>query len=240
MWFTASVSRSTLAKANETRNWSFYADLTQRIINIARPLYDARDIELNLQETVYALDSSTIDLCLSLFPWARLRTTKAGIKMHILLDLQGNISSLMEITEAKLHDVNVLDWLVPDPGSIYVTDRAYLEFERLYTFNRMGSFFVVRTKSNINCRHLYSHRNDRDRGLIYDQTEVLGGPLSATRYPSQLRRIKYLDQTRNKPLVFVTNNACLLELKIAQLYKIRWWVKLFFRWVEQHLKIKSF
>lgn len=224
--FSGGISRSTLADANENRDWRIYADYAQRLIALARPLYGTEDSELNLQETVYALDSSTIDLCLSLFPWAAFRKTKSGIKLHTLLDLQGNIPSFIEITEAKLNDVNILDALLPESGAIYVMDRAYLDYERLHTFHRFGSYFVVRTKSNTKYRRLYSHANNRDEGLIYDQSGVLTGVNSAQRYPDQLRRIKYIDRERNKTLIFLTNNTYLPALTIAKLYKNRWQVEL--------------
>ena len=234
------ISRSTLAKANENRDWRMYADYAQSLIALARPLYGPEDSELNLQETVYALDSSTIDLCLSLFPWAPFRSTKAGIKLHTLLDLQGNIPSFIEITDAKLNDVNVLDVLVPEAGAIYVMDRAYVDYERLYTFHRLGSYFVVRAKSNTKYQRIYSHANDREQGLIYDQSGRLTGVKSKLRYPEQLRRIKFIDREQDKTLVFLTNNTYLPALTIAQLYKNRWQVELFFRWIKQHLRIQSF
>ena len=234
------IFRNTLAKANENRDWRIYADYAQRLVNVARPLYDSEDSELNLQETVYALDSSTIDRCLSLFPWAPFRKTKAGIKLHTLLDLQGNLPSFIEITDAKLNDVNLLDALVPELGAIYVMDRAYVDYRRLHTFHRLGSYFVVRAKSNTKFRRLYSHANNRDEGLIYDQSGVLTGVRSVKRFPDQLRRIQFIDRERDKTLVFLTNNTYLPAQTIAQLYKNRWQVELFFRWIKQHLRIQSF
>ena len=234
------ISRNTLAKANENRDWRIQADHAQRLIDLARPLYGAEDSELNLQETVYALDSSTIDLCLSLFTWAAFRKTKAGIKLHTVLDLQGNIPSFIEITDAKLNDVNILDSLLPEPGAIYVMDRAYLDYKRLYAFHSLGSYFVVRTKSNTKFRRIYSHPNSRDEGVVYDQSGVLTGTKSHERYPEQLRRIKFIDRERNKTLIFLTNNTYLPPLTVAQLYKNRWQVELFFRWIKQHLRIQSF
>ena len=234
------IFRSTLAKANEKRDWRIHADFAQHLIGIARPLYGDEDSELDLQETVYALDSSTIDLCLSLFPWAAFRSTKAGIKLHTLLDLQGNIPSFIEITDAKLNDVNILDALIPEPGAIYVMDRAYVDYARLYTIHRLGSYFVVRAKSNTKYRRLYSHANNWDEGLIYDQSGVLTGIKSAQRYPERLRRIKFVDREQGKTLIFFTNNTYLPALTIAQLYKNRWQVELFFRWIKQHLRIQSF
>lgn len=234
------ISRSTLADANEHRDWRIYADYAQRLINIARPLYGPQDSELNLDETVYALDSSTIDLCLSLFSWAPFRRTKAGIKLHALLDLQGNIPSFIEITHARVNDVNVLDALVPESGAIYVMDRAYLDYERLHTLHRLGSYFVVRAKSNMQFRRLYSCENNRSEGLMYDQRGVLTGVKSSKRYPEQMRRIKYIDRERDRTLIFLTNNTCLPALTIAKIYKNRWQVELFFRWIKQHLRIRSF
>ena len=238
--FSSGISRTTLAKANENRDWRIYADYAQHLIAMARPLYDSSDSDLNLEETVYALDSSTIDLCLSLFSWAPFRKTKAGIKVHALLDLQGNIPSFIEITDARLNDVKVLDLLLPEAGAIYVMDRAYVDYERLHVFHQFGSYFVVRAKSNIRFRRIYSHANNRDEGVIYDQSGVLTGVRSATRYPQQLRRIKYVDRERDKTLIFLTNNTYLPPLTIANLYKNRWQVELFFRWIKQHLRIQSF
>ncbi len=236
----AGISRSTLADANANRDWRIYADYAQHLINLARPLYDATDSELKLHETVYALDSSTIDLCLSLFPWAPFRRTKAGIKLHALLDLQGNIPSFIEVTDAKVNDVNILDDLLPEPGSIYVMDRAYVDYRRLHVFHSLGSYFVVRAKSNIRFRRIYSHANNRDEGVIYDQSGVLTGKKSAQRYPDQLRRIKFVDRVRDKTLIFLTNNTYLPPLTIAKIYRNRWQVELFFRWLKQHLRIQSF
>lgn len=234
------IYRNTLAKANQNRSWHIYADYTERLVDIAHPLYDSQDSELNLHETVYALDSSTIDLCLSLFAWAPFRKTKAGIKLHTLLDLQGNIPSFIEITDAKLNDVNILDSLLPQPGAIYVMDRAYLDYERLFAYHSLGSYFVVRAKSNTQFRRIYSHPNNRAEGLIYDQSGVLTGSKSSKRYPQQLRRIKFVDRERDKTLIFLTNNTYLPALTIAQIYKNRWQVELFFKWIKQHLRIKSF
>lgn len=234
------ISRSTLAKANENRNWCIYADYTQRLISIARPLYTTDDSELDLEQTVYALDSSTIDLCLSLFSWAPFRTTKAGIKLHTLLDLQGNIPSFIDITDAKLHDVNILDAMQPEPGAIYVMDRAYLDFKRLCTLHHHGSFFVLRAKSNTQFTRHRSLPHNRGEGLIYDQIGVPGGVDTAKHYPHKLRRIKYVDRSRDKTLVFLTNNFNLPALTVAELYRNRWHVELFFKWVKQHLRIKSF
>ena len=234
------IARNTLAKANENRDWRIHADTAQHLIAQARPLYGPEDSDLNLQETVYALDSSTIDLCLSLFPWAPFRKTRSGIKLHALLDLQGNIPSFIEVTPAKPNDVNILDTLLPEPGAIYVMDRAYVDYRRLHTMHRFGSYFVVRAKSNTKYRRIYSHAHDRDQGVIYDQSGVLAGNNSAKRYPDKLRRIKYIDRERDKTLIFLTNNTYLPPLTIARLYKNRWQVELFFKWIKQHLRIQSF
>ena len=238
--FPNGISKSTLAKANEQRNWRIHADFAQRLIASARRLHTHDDFQMDLDQTVYALDSSTIDLCLSLFPWARFRTTKSGIKLHTMLDLRGNIPTFVEITEAKLHDVNILDAITLEAGSIYVMDRAYLDFERLYEMHQLGSFFVMRAKTNTKMRRLYSHRNDRNEGLIYDQTVALTGVKTTQHYPDQLRCIKYHDRSRDKTLVFLTNNTYLPALTIAELYKNRWHVELFFKWIKQHLRIKKF
>ena len=234
------VSRSTLAEANEKRDWRIYADFCQILISQARSLYANEDFGVELKETAYALDSTTIDLCLSLFPWASFRKHKAAVKMHTLLDLRGNIPSFIEITEGTLHDVNILDILVPEPGSFYIMDRGYLDFERLYVFTQLLAFFVTRTKKNTKVRRVYSHPVDRTDGLRYDQTVMLITPKSLAGYPDQLRRVKYFDAEREKQFVFLTNNFVLPSLTIAKLYKCRWQIELFFKWIKQHLRIKSF
>ena len=234
------VSRSTLAEANEKRDWRIYADFCQILISQARSLYANEDFGVELNETAYALDSTTIDLCLSLFPWASFRKHKAAVKMHTLLDLRGNIPSFIEITEGTLHDVNILDILVPEPGSFYIMDRGYLDFERLYVFTQLLAFFVTRTKKNTKVRRVYSHPVDRTDGLRYDQTVMLVTPKSLAGYPEQLRRVKYFDAEREKQLVFLTNNFVLPALTIAKLYKCRWQIELFFKWIKQHLRIKAF
>ena len=234
------VSRSTLAEANEKRDWRIYADFCQILISQARSLYANEDFGVELKETAYALDSTTIDLCLSLFPWASFRKHKAAVKMHTLLDLRGNIPSFIEITEGTLHDVNILDILVPEPGSFYIMDRGYLDFERLYVFTQLLAFFVTRTKKNTKVRRVYSHPVDRTDGLRYDQTVMLITPKSLAGYPDQLRRVKYFDAEREKQFVFLTNNFVLPALTIAKLYKCRWQIELFFKWIKQHLRIKSF
>jgi Domain of unknown function (DUF4372)/Transposase DDE domain len=238
--FRGKVSRSTLADANENRDWRIYADFAQLLIHQARTLYLKEDFGVQLSETVYALDSSTIDLCLSLFPWARFRKTKAGIKLHTLLDLRGNIPSFIAITEAKLHDVNILDALVPEPGAIYVMDRGYLDFERLYAFHQAPAFFVIRSKSNTDLRRLYSNPVDKDSGVRCDQIVALGGFYTHQSYPERLRRIKFYDAKRNKRLTFLTNQFTLPAATIADLYRCRWQVETFFKWIKQHLRIKAF
>ena len=234
------VSRSTLAKANENRDWHIYADFAQVLINIARSLYSNDEFAVELEQTVYALDSSTIDLSLSLFPWARFRKHKGAIKLHTLLDLRGNIPSFIEITDGKVHDVNILDCLLPEPGSFYVMDRAYLDFGRLYVVNQCHAFFVIRSKTNTKLRRLYSHPVDKSTGLRCDQTVVLTGTDSSKDYPEKLRRIKFFDAERSKHLTFLTNNFILSPFVITQLYKCRWQVELFFKWIKQHLRIKAF
>jgi len=238
MGIRSKVSRSTLADANENRDWRIYADFTQVLIHTARDLYLNDDFGVELENTVYALDATTIDLCLSLFPWARFRKTKAGIKLHTLLDLRGSIPTFIEITEALLHDVNILDILVGEPGSRSVMDRGYLDFARLYSWKLCGSFFIVRAKKNLKFRRLYSHPVDRSTGLRCDQTIVLTN--SFKDYPENLRRICFYDSENNLLLTFLTNNFSLPALTIAQLYKCRWKVELFFKWIKQHLRIKSF
>ncbi len=234
------VSRSTLAKANENRNWRIYADFAQVLINDARQLYSGDDFGLELKDTVYALDSTTIDLCLSLFPWAHFRKNKGAIKLHTLLDLRGNIPSFISITEGKVHDVNVLDELVPESGSFYIMDRAYIDFARLYKFNQFLAFFIIRSKSNTKFCRVYSRKVDKSTGLKCDQTIVLTGNKSSKEYPEKLRRIRYFDSENEQDLTFYTNNFTLPALTIALLYKCRWQVELFFKWIKQHLRIKSF
>jgi Transposase DDE domain/Domain of unknown function (DUF4372) len=234
------VSRSTLADANENRDWRIYSDFAQILIGQARKLYVDEDFGLELDETVYALDSSTIDLCRSLFPWARFRSTKSGVKLHTLLDLRGSIPSFISITDAKLHDVNILDELIIEPGAICVMDRAYLDFYRLYQINQGLSFFVLRAKRNTRLRRLYSAEVDKASGVLCDQTVVPINTDAAKAYPEKLRRIKYYDREKQKRFVFLTNNFALSASTIAALYKCRWQVELFFKWIKQHLRIKSF
>jgi IS4 transposase len=240
MGIRGKVSRSTLSDANEKRDWRIYADFAQTLISIARRLYGHESFDLDLKNTVYALDSTTIDLCLSLFPWARFRKTKAAVKLHTLLDVKSAIPSFIEITDGKVHDVNILDVLIPEPGSFYIMDRAYVDFSRLYILTRFLAYFVVRAKSNLKYRRVYSHAIDRSTGLKCDQTIVLTGVKSAEDYPEKLRRVRFFDQDTELNLTFLTNNFSLPALTIAELYKCRWRVELFFKWIKQHLRIKSF
>jgi IS4 transposase len=240
MGFRSRVTRSTLADANEKRDWRIYADFAQVLIHEARRLYVDEAFGLELDQTVYALDATTIDLCLSVFPWARFRTTKAGIKLHTLLDLRGSIPVFIWITDAKQGDVEVLDVLVPEPGSIYVMDRAHVDFERLYQLTDNRATFVTRAKKNLKWRRLYSHPVDRSTGLICDQTIVLTRKDSAEAYPAKLRRVRYRDLETGKALTFLANDFTLPALTIAHLYRLRWQVELFFKWIKQHLRIKTF
>ena len=238
--FRAPVRRSTLADANERRDWRIYADFCQRLIGQARALYADELLATELNETAYALDSTTIDLCLSIFPWATFRATKAAVKVHTLLDLRGSIPSFIHISEGKLHDVNVLDLLVPEAGATYVMDRAYIDFQRLYALHQAGAFFVTRAKKNIRCHRLYSAAKDRTLGVIADQTVALDGVRTKQYYPERLRRIRYKDPKSGKTLVFLSNRTGLDALTICGLYKSRWQVELFFKWVKQHLRVKRF
>jgi len=240
MGIKSRVSRSTLADANEVRDWRIYADFAQSLIGIARRLYAGDPFGVDLKETVYALDASTIDLCLSVFSWAPFRSTKAAIKLHTLLDLRGNIPSFLHISDGKLHDVNVLDLLMPEPGAFYVMDRGYIDFERLHHLHEAGSFFVTRAKSNLKAQRRYSHPVDRSTGLICDQTIVLAGFYSRQAFDTPLRRIRFKDPETGKPLVFLTNNFALSAITITELYRCRWQVELFFKWIKQHLRIKVF
>lgn len=240
MGIRSKVARSTLADANEKRDWRIYADLAQSLIQTARRLYANEDLGLELNNTVYALDATTIDLCLSVFPWAQFRRTKAAIKLHTLLDLRGNIPSFIHISDGKLHDVNVLDILLPEPGAFYVMDRGYLDYDRLYQIHKDQAFFVIRAKSNLKFRRVYSHHVDKSIGLRCDQTIMLTGFYASQRYPEKLRRIKFYDAKTKKHLVFLTNNFHLPAFTITELYRYRWQVELFFKWIKQHLRIKSF
>ena len=240
MGMGTSVSRSTLADANETRDWRIVADFAHVLIAKARTLYCQDEFGLELDEMVYALESTTIDLCLALFPWAHFRRSKGAIKLHTLLDVRGSIPSFIHITEGKVHDVNVLDVLVPEPGSFYVMDRGYLDFARLYLLAQGLAFFVIRSKQNLQFRRLYSHPVDKSTGLRCDQTILLTGPLTSKLYPEKLRRVRFFDDAHQKGFTFLTNNSRLPALTITQLYKSRWHVELFFKWIKQHLRIKAF
>jgi hypothetical protein len=240
MGIRGKISRATLADANEKRDWRIFAELAQNLIATARDLYKEDCFISDLDETVYALDSTTIDLCLSVFPWATFRKRKAAIKLHTLLDLKGNIPTFIHISDGKLHDVNALDLLPLEIGAYYVMDRGYLDFERLYAFNQVPAFFVTRAKSNTKCKRRYSHPVDKNTGLLCDQTVILTGFYAKKDYPEILRRVKFHDEKTNKTLVFLTNNFSLPALTIAQLYRSRWQVELFFKWIKQHLRIKNF
>ncbi len=240
MGIRGKVSKSTLADTNEHRDWRIYADFAQILIHKARKLYHDEEFGLELNETVYALDSTTIDLCLSLFPWAKFRKNKAAIKLHTLLDLRGSIPTFIKITDGLVHDVNILDELIPEPGAYYILDRGYLDFARLYTWNLFNAFFVVRAKTNLQFRRLYSYPVDKSTGLRCDQKIVLTGFYSAKGYPEKLRRIRFFDEKNNRYLTFLTNNFSLSAFTIAELYKNRWQIELFFKWIKQHLRIKSF
>ena len=236
----ATVARNTLANANAVRDWRIYADFAQSLIAIARPLYVDEPFGVDLKDTVYALDTTTIDLCLAVFPWAPFRTTKAAVKLHTLLDLRGNIPTFIYISDGKMHEVNILDQLLPEPGAFYVMDRGFLDFERLYRFHEAGSFFVTRGKSNLKAQRRYSHPVDRTTGLICDQTIALVGFYSRKGFDAPLRRIRFKDPETGKTLVFLTNNFALSALTITELYRCRWQVELFFKWIKQHLRIKAF
>jgi transposase len=238
--FRGRVARSTLADANESRDWRIFADFAQRLIATARKLYVREPLGVDLDESLYALDSTTIDLCLALFPWARFRRHKGAVKMHTLLDLRGNIPTFIRITDGKVHDVNLLDEIMPEAGAFYVMDRGYIDFERLFVLTLSAAFFVVRTKSNIRLQRRYSHPVDKSTGVRSDQTVILSSFGSASVYPDPLRRVSYYDAETDRRLTFLTNNFMLPALTIAQIYKQRWQVELFFKWIKQHLRIKAF
>jgi transposase len=240
MGFREPVRRSTLADANEARDWRIYAEFAHRLIAQARKLYADENLGLELTNTVYALDSTTIDLCLSLFPWAHFRSTKAAVKMHTLLDLRGNIPSFIHISDGKLHDVHALDLLLPEAGAIYVMDRGYVDFRRLHALHQAGAFFVTRAKSNLDAHRVYSAPTDRAAGIIADQTIALDGFATRKDYPVHLRRVRFKDPESEKTLVFLTNQFALPAASICALYKSRWQVELFFKWIKQHLRIKQF
>jgi hypothetical protein len=238
--FRGKVARSTLADANESRDWRIFADFAHRLIATARGLYVREPMGVDLDESLYALDSTTIDLCLALFPWAQFRQHKAAVKMHTLLDLHGNIPTFVRVTSGDVHDVNILDEILPEAGAFYVMDRAYIDFQRLFVFTLSAAFFVVRTKSNVLLERRYSRPVDKSTGVRSDQTVILSSFESASAYPDPLRRVSYYDAETNKRLKFLTNNFTLPALTIAQIYKQRWQVELFFKWIKQHLRIKAF
>jgi hypothetical protein len=240
MGFRGKVTRSTLADANESHDWRIFADFAQILISMARPLYACDPLGVDLNNSLYALDSTTIDLCLSLFPWAKFREHKAAVKIHTLLDLHGNIPTFIRITDGKVHDVNILDEIMPEPGAFYVMDRGYIDFQRLFVFTLSSAFFVVRTKSNVLIQRRYSNPIDKNTGVRSDQTVLLTSFESASAYPDPLRRVSFFDAETNKRLTFLTNNLALPALTIAQIYKQRWQVELFFKWIKQHLRIKAF
>lgn len=240
MGIRSSVSRNTLANANKVRDWRIYADLAYSLIRTARQLYANESFGLELENTVYALDATTIDLCLSMFPWANFRTTKGAVKLHTLLDLRGSIPSFIHISDGKMHEVNTLDIVPLEAGAFYVMDRGYLDFMRLYAITQASAFFVSRAKSNLKCRRVYSHPVDKESGLLCDQSVLLTGFYQAKDYPDKLRRVKYYDKESDRTLVFLTNNFMLPAMTIAELYRCRWQVELFFRWIKQNLRIKSF
>ena len=240
MGIRSSVSRNNLANANKVRDWRIYADLAYSLIQTARKLYANDSFGLELQNTVYALDATTIDLCLSMFPWANFRKNKGAIRLHTLLDLKGSIPSFIHISDGKLHEVNTLDIIPLEAGAFYIMDRGYLDFKRLYNITLASAFFVIRAKSNLKCRRVYSHHVDRSTGLICDQSVLLTGYYQSKDYPEKLRRVKYYDAENDKTLVFLTNNFSLPAMTIAELYRCRWQVELFFKWIKQNLRIKTF
>jgi transposase len=240
MGFRSRIARSTLADANETHDWRIFADFAQHLVSVARPLHVEDPMGVDLDHSLYALDSTTIDLCLSLFPWAKFRQHKGAVKMHTLLDLHGNIPTFIRITDGKVHDVNILDEIVPEAGAFYVMDRGYIDFERLYVFTLSSAFFVVRTKHNVVLQRRYSHPVDKSLGLRSDHTVILTAIESVKAYPDALRRVNYFDAETNQRLGFLTNNFALPAITIAQIYKCRWQVELFFKWIKQHLRIKAF
>ncbi len=240
MGFRGNVSRNTLAHANQVRDWRIYADFAQILIGQARRLYANDSFGVELNQTAYALDSTTIDLCLSLFPWAKFRARKGAVKLHTLLDLRGSIPSLVIITHGKVHDIRILDQLIFEPGAFYIIDRGYLDFDRLYAIHQASAFYVIRAKSNFRFRRLYSRAIDKSTGVQSDQTIVLEGFYSHKAYPDKLRRIRYFDTDQNKRLIFLTNNFILPALTIAELFRCRWQIEPFFKWIKQHLRIKAF
>jgi hypothetical protein len=240
MGIRSQISRNTLANANQVRDWRIYADFAHVLIQLARDLYRDEPFGLELKQTVYALDATTIDLCLSLFPWAQFRRQKSAVKLHTLLDLRGSIPTVVIVTGGQIHEVNILDQLFWEAGAIYLMDRGYLDFRRLYRLHQSGAFFVTRAKKRFDCRRLYSQAVDKTTGLQCDQIVSLNNPVPKRGYPERLRRVRYYDPINHKRLVFLTNNFLLPALSIAKLYQCRWKVELFFRWIKQHLRIKAF
>jgi len=240
MGIRGNISRSTLAYTNERRNWRIYADFAKILTHKAKKLYINEPFGVDIDETVYAFDSTTIDLCLSLFPWAQFRKHKGAIKMHTLLNLRGSIPEFIRITDGKVHDVNILDELYPEPGSFYIMDRGYIDFTRLFRFTKRFSFFIIRAKSNLDFRRIFSEKVDRSTGILCDQIIILTGVKTSKLYPEKLRRVKYFDRETNKTFVFLTNNFTFSALTIAELFRCRWQIELFFKWIKQHLRIKAF
>lgn len=240
MGIKSAISRNNLAHTNENRDWRIYADFAQILVSRAKALYANEPLGIDLESTVYALDTTTIDLCMSLFPWARFRRTKSAIKLHTLMNLRGSIPEFIHISDGKMHDVNVLDLLVPSPGAFYIMDRGYLDFQRLYQLHQERSFFITRAKSNFKFRRRYSHEVDKSSNVQCDQTIVLTTYYPAKNYPEPLRRIRFFDTGTQKRFVFLTNNFELPAATIAQLYKARWHIEIFFKWIKQHLRIKAF
>ena len=240
MGFRGNISRNTLAHANQVRDWRIYADFAHLLIGQARILYAHEDFGVQLKQTVYAFDATTIDLCLSLFPWAQFRQRKGAIKLHTLMDLRGSIPTLIFVTHGKVHEVNLLDDLVIEPGAIYIFDRGYLDFARLYKIHRAGAFFIIRAKSNFRFRRLYSQKVDKGKGVQADQIIELHGFYVRKDYPDRLRRVRYYDAEKKKRLIFLTNNFILPATTIAELFRCRWKIELFFKWIKQHLRIKAF
>jgi hypothetical protein len=240
MGFRGNISRNTLAHANQVRDWRIYVDFAHLLIDQARILYAHEDFGVQLKQTVYAFDATTIDLCLSLFPWAKFRQQKGAIKLHTLMDLRGSIPTLIFVTHGKVHEVNLLDDLVLEPGAIYIFDRGYLDFARLYKIHRAGAFFIIRAKSNFRFRRLYSQKADKTKGVQADQIIELYGFYARKDYPDRLRRVRYYDAKKKKRLIFLTNNFLLPATTIAELFRCRWKIELFFKWIKQHLRIKAF
>jgi hypothetical protein len=234
------ISRNTFSNANKTRDWRIYADFAHALIKIARPLYSREDLGLEMKNTVYALDASTIDLCMAVFPWALFRSTKSAVKLHTLLDLRGNIPIFMHISDGKMHDVNALDLLIPETGAFYIMDRGYLDFKRLYRWHTAGAYFVIRAKSNTKFKRRYSRPVEMNTGVQCDHTVVLTGLNSSAAYPNTLRRVHYYDTETEKHFNFLTNNFVCSAQTIADLYRYRWQIELFFKWIKQHLRIKTF